>query len=226
MISGIYKITSLVNSKIYIGSAVNFKSRKSSHFNCLKNFSHPNKYLQASYDKYGKENFKFEIISECPKEYLIKMEQWFIDKLKPEYNICKTAGNKLGVKHSNETKLKISNSNKGRIISQESRDKISETLTGRKNKAHSLETKAKISNKNKGRSYNSREDLLKRTLLSLKVTCKKVDHIDKFKNIIQTFNSLADAGRVMNIDYRRISMCVTGKRKSYKGMFFKYSENE
>ena len=103
--SGIYKITNTVNNKIYIGSALNFKQRFYVHKSSLKRNKHHSKYLQRSYNKYGIENFKFEVIAICPPEYLIKLEQWFLDNLKPEYNICKTAGSQLGVKHSLNTRL-------------------------------------------------------------------------------------------------------------------------
>jgi hypothetical protein len=37
---------------------------------------------------------------------LISREQYYIDLLNPEYNICKVAGSRLGCKHSPETLLK------------------------------------------------------------------------------------------------------------------------
>ena len=67
MLSGIYKITNKVNGKFYIGSANNLKRRKWEHFCNLKHNKHCNKKLQYSYNKYSKENFKFEILSNCPK---------------------------------------------------------------------------------------------------------------------------------------------------------------
>ena len=96
MNSGIYKITNLVNKKIYIGSAINFIHRKSDHFSRLRGNYHYNRHLQRAFNKYGEVNFIFETIAFCPKEYLLKLEQWFIDNLKPDYNICKIAGNTLG----------------------------------------------------------------------------------------------------------------------------------
>lgn len=98
--SGIYKITNLINDKIYIGSTIHFKKRWDLHKSQLKRQKHKNTYLQNVYNKYGKDNFKFEILAICPKEYLIKMEQWFIDNMKPEYNICKIAGRTIGIKKS------------------------------------------------------------------------------------------------------------------------------
>ncbi len=92
MLSGIYKITNLVNNKFYIGSSCNLKNREWQHFNQLKRNKHSSSKLQNSYNKHGKNNFKFEIIAICPDIYLVKLEQWFLDNLKPHYNICKKAG--------------------------------------------------------------------------------------------------------------------------------------
>jgi len=56
---------------------------------------------------YGHENFNLEIIEYCNKEFVIDREQYYIDLLKPEYNILRKAGSSLGFKHSMETLLKF-----------------------------------------------------------------------------------------------------------------------
>jgi len=94
--SGIYKIANLITGDFYIGSAVKFKNRFYGHKYCLRNQKHSNKYLQRVWDKYKEENFKFEILATCPKEYLLKLEQWFIDTQKPKYNLTPTADSLLG----------------------------------------------------------------------------------------------------------------------------------
>ncbi len=109
MKAGVYKIVNLVNFKFYIGSANNLKRRKGEHFCNLKYNRHINKKLQNAINKYGIENFKFEVLAICPKEYCIKLEQWFIDNLKPEYNILTMANSRFGIKQSDEQKEKSSN---------------------------------------------------------------------------------------------------------------------
>ncbi len=105
--SGIYSIKNLINNKLYIGSSVNITRRWYDHIHKLKHNKHKSQYLQRSYNKYNKENFKFEVLAYCPPEYCIKLEQWFLDNMKPEYNTCKKAGNTLGFKHSEVTKEKF-----------------------------------------------------------------------------------------------------------------------
>ena len=77
---GIYRIRNIINNKIYIGSAFNFKTREKRHFNQLRKGKHHSVLLQRAFDKYGEENFVFEIIykakeEELNKEDLLKLEQ-------------------------------------------------------------------------------------------------------------------------------------------------------
>jgi group I intron endonuclease len=64
MNKGIYKIRNLINGKVYIGQSEKLTHRKWSHFYSLDRGKHYNEYLQKSYNKYGKENFVFEVIEE------------------------------------------------------------------------------------------------------------------------------------------------------------------
>jgi len=146
--SGIYKITNLINNKIYIGSAVNFRERKNGHLHRLRKNKHHSQYLQRSYNRHGEENFKFEIL-ECVenKEDLIKREQYYIDALNPHYNTCKTAGSMLGMVHSIETKLKISEAGRGKKQSPELIERRAKSNRGKK---RSLESREKMSKNRKG----------------------------------------------------------------------------
>jgi group I intron endonuclease len=81
--SGIYKITNLSDGKFYIGSSVDLKRRKSEHAKMLENGTHHSSYLQNAYNKYGKNNFKFEIIELVDDDKLRDVEQRYLDKLKP-----------------------------------------------------------------------------------------------------------------------------------------------
>ena len=63
--------------------------------------------------KYGYSNFQLEILEYCEPSKCIEREQYYIDLLKPEYNILKTAGSRLGSKQSVEAREKISLSLRG-----------------------------------------------------------------------------------------------------------------
>lgn len=94
MNSGIYKITNLQTNKYYVGSTKDFKIRKQCHFSRLKNNSHTNKHLQNAYNKYGIDNFKFEIVEYVKEELLLDIEQSYIDDSEKEdiYNKTYIAG--------------------------------------------------------------------------------------------------------------------------------------
>jgi group I intron endonuclease len=157
MKTGIYKITNIINNKIYIGSAVNIKNRWARHIGDLSRKEHHSIKLQRSYDKHGIDSFKFEIIEECSKENLIIIEQHYIDLFDTYnngYNCSPIAGNTLGFKHSEESKKKMSISrkglntwSKGSKSSDETKRKLSIAGKGRK---HTSESKNKISKSKMG----------------------------------------------------------------------------
>lgn len=115
-VSGIYMITNIINDKNYIGSASNFRYRRKHHRYYLNTDKHHNKYLQRSWDKYGENAFVFILLERCSKEQLIEREQIWLNIYNcfaPDngYNIRTKAENSLGLKHSAETKLKMSKNN-------------------------------------------------------------------------------------------------------------------
>lgn len=72
---GIYKITNKINNKVYVGESLNIIKRWSEHINELKNNNHCNYKLQTDWNKYGENNFKFEVIlylDESIKNYVDK----------------------------------------------------------------------------------------------------------------------------------------------------------
>lgn len=147
--SGVYKIVNLTNNKIYIGSSRDLGSRRSGHFCDLKNQVHHCVYLQRVYNKLTEEDFSFEVIEFCKEDLLIEREQYWIDLLKPEYNICQIASSTLGFHHSEEAKEKMSIRRKGKSYHSEFQLKrLSEVHTG---KVLSGETKKKLSKVLKGR---------------------------------------------------------------------------
>ena len=94
MSCGIYRIINLVNNKFYIGSSNNIERRWSKHKRMLNCNKHHSRHLQNSWNKYGQENFIFEIIEECLKEILLEREQWYLDELQcylreNGFNVCK-----------------------------------------------------------------------------------------------------------------------------------------
>lgn len=113
-VSGVYKITNKINGKCYIGESVDVFKRFSDHKN-PKNLKTHYKIYRA-FAKYGIENFSFEILSKCPKEYLGKLEMFFIkhfDSVNNGYNITQGGKGGFGPKHSDGQKEKWRQSRKG-----------------------------------------------------------------------------------------------------------------
>jgi len=152
MKSGIYLIKNIINKKVYIGSAVNIDKRWKEHKKLLKQGKHHSKHLQYAWNIDGQLNFKFEIIEEVSNPlHLLSYEQVYLDYYKSYerergYNICKVAGSMLGIKHSKETKQKMSKTHTGKRFSEESKNKMSEA---KKNMTE--ETKQKMSETHTGK---------------------------------------------------------------------------
>jgi len=77
--TGIYQIRNKANSKLYIGKASNLYRRKYQHFGELNSNKHKNKYLQSSFNKYGADNFVFEVLEFCNIDELGKREYYWMN---------------------------------------------------------------------------------------------------------------------------------------------------
>lgn len=153
----VYQTTNLINNKIYIG--------KHTTYNLNDDYLGSGKHLRRAVNKYGKENFRKEIL------FILETEQEALDKEKELVNlsfICdimtynlQVGGNGgwpkgsnhpfLGKKHTNDTKQKISFSNSGKKPTEEVRKKMSNThktngsMVGDKNPAKRADVRLKIS---------------------------------------------------------------------------------
>lgn len=153
--SGIYKIVNNITGKFYIGQTYNLWKRKKDHWYKLLGNRHRNQHLQHAWNKYGEDNFEFVPIVICELKELNYYEQKCVDLLNPYYNIrLECVNNNLGLKHTEETKRKISLGNKGKQFSEETRRKISEYQKSYTHPLSSDETKMKISLSHKGKTFS------------------------------------------------------------------------
>jgi len=85
---GVYKILNLLNGNLYIGSTkMTFLKRYHHHISMLRNNKHKNAHLQNAFNKYGENNFSFEILEICSKENCLLREQYYLDNNNNLYNI-------------------------------------------------------------------------------------------------------------------------------------------
>ncbi len=79
---GVYKIVNISTGKYYVGSTImTFLKRWYHHQSLLRSGKHKNTYLQNSYNKYGDNDFEFQIIEVCDKDQCLVREQYWLDKL-------------------------------------------------------------------------------------------------------------------------------------------------
>lgn len=79
-LTGIYKITNIINGKSYIGQSINIYKRWKREIedsNSVKShcYNYP---LMRAFRKYGINNFKFEVIEECDVEELNQREMYWV----------------------------------------------------------------------------------------------------------------------------------------------------
>lgn len=136
---GIYRL--IINDASYIGSAVNLANRLRQHLMDLAAKRHVNRHLQRAYCKYGAIDFEIVEFLTC-RDALIEREQFHIDALKPRYNISPRAGSQLGFRHSEASRKRISEIQKGKKLRPETILKMSAASRGRK---ASPETRIRLS---------------------------------------------------------------------------------
>lgn len=93
---GIYQVRNLINNNFYIGSTKSLLRRKGEHFDSLRLGNHWNNHLQNAFNKYGEQNFVFEVIEFCEPDIRYEIEQYWLDKFYGE-DFCYNLSDKAGV---------------------------------------------------------------------------------------------------------------------------------
>ena len=102
---GIYKITNLLNNKCYIGQSIQIEKRFAQHKSPYERNRHPELPLYKAIEKYGIENFSFEVIEECKQEELDEKEKFYIKHFQSMchqngYNILAGGDTRAGENHA------------------------------------------------------------------------------------------------------------------------------
>lgn len=81
----IYKVTNKVNGKSYIGKTSNLRLRRNNHFHEAFSNKYPNNYFHNALRKYGKKDFKWNVLCECKKMEVDLLEKEYIKKYGTHY---------------------------------------------------------------------------------------------------------------------------------------------
>jgi len=203
---GIYKITNLVNNKIYIGCASNIRTRKNGHLYDLRKGVHKNDYLQKAWNKYGELNFKFEVVELCDTDLLHEKEHFWVD-----YYSC--LDREIGYN------LKPTDPDGCSLHSEETKEKLRQHFKGKKLHPNCYEA---------GKKYNHSEEC-KINLAKAREKLKNVDfykvHSIKRKQVKNTitgeiYESLRVASDILNIPKYELSRRLLGKRKNNTNLIY------
>ena len=188
--NGIYRIYCKENNKSYIGSAactksntktrIGFNARFLNHQTQLSKNKHRNAYLQNAYNLYGEESFTFEIVEFCHPDDCAEKEIYYMEQYQ----------SMIGENGFNIIKQPLTNY--AGNFTQEHKDKISKSLTGRTRPV---------------------EDVVKYS--------KTVLQYDLEGNFIREYYSMSEASRVTGIQRQDIGQQILGNGKTAGGYFWK-----
>jgi len=234
MSCGVYIIENILSQKVYVGSSQDIFLRFKQHESRLRRNVHQNTRLQHAWNKYGKQNFKFKILLECLPEHLLVQEQFFMDALKPWYNICPVAYSSRGRKDSDETKKKKSEAVLRIPVKAVVQLDISGNFLCRYTSAKEAAAAAGICAKSLQQSLAGRNFLAGGFRWKYEGEKEKGSNnwkkkIDQYftkvpgLKTIATFSSIKEASEKTGILRSTISMCLAGKYKTAGGYGWRYS---
>lgn len=214
---GVYKIINKINGKMYIGSSINLKKRKTDHFkpyriNRLKHLP-----IYEAMIEFGRDNFKFEVIEECSEKDLLERENYYLDKYKTYEN-----GYNVSSKAITMHDEKLFDENAERLRKMNNKNWADEEYRKQMSKANSDLQKERLKNPE---YLAEKSKQLKKYTDSIK---KPVGKYDKQGNLIATYEGVRDAERKTGINSQQISAVALGKprRKSAGGYVWKYLQEK
>ena len=244
----VYKHTS-PSGKVYIGI-----TRQKPHDRWDRGRGYKfNRHFSNAIKKYGWSNIVHEVLIEGLSQKEAEAKEVELIALynssdrRYGYNIA------LGGRVNNiseETRIKMSNSHKGKKLSREQRKKMSEAQRGEKHpmygKHHTEESRRKMSEGHKGKTpwckgLNLTDDHKSKISLALMGNKPTAETIEKWRNsnqskmtpveqidvatgkMVARFNSASDASRTTGIDASSIAKCCRGKRKIAGNFHWRYA---
>jgi len=222
----IYLIKNKIDSTCYVGQTR--QKKVEARWQSYK-YYHTG-YIGNAIQKYGLDNFEFSVLHELPDEQLDDMEKLEIKErqtLVPNgYNI--QPGGILCPVVSEETRVKISISNKGLVRSDETRKKMSVAQKGR---LITPEHREKLSKLKKGKPLTKPQTEISKQKRSDALSGKyfynsRQKSIDKFTLdgvFVENFKTQRSAASSVGSHHELIGKCCKGIKTDYGGFIWRYS---
>lgn len=212
--TGIYKITNLVNGSIYIGQSLAIERRFQEHLYkpFYKQDDQYNTPLYRAIRKYGKENFSFEVIEECSAELLNERETYWIDFYhsfirdnNKGYNLTRGGEGNISIIHDRILDLWDEGKSIGNIAKELEICKASVIK-------HLIGYKTYSSEESKRRGYDSLKKMIKMYDLSFR--------------LIKTFSSADEAAKEIKVTPDTIKNCCSHRTNICKQKYIFCFEDE
>ncbi len=196
-------------ARIYVGSAANFATRWEHHKTDLRKNQHDNLKLQRHCNKYGISDLEFSVIEDgiyIDRIHILAREQMWFDRFSfdgtglPYFNMTPIAGCNIGVKYSEESKRRISEAHKGKIVSEETRMKLRNYNLGRKTT----------------KEQRKRQSIAQQ---------KAIYQFDLNGVFIKEWDSLKKAAECLGIKRNCISSAVNGVYRRYGGYVWRFKKD-
>lgn len=229
VICGIYKITNLVNGKIYIGESVDIYRRISQHKKIGKSKNgykrDKDKPLYRALKKYGIDNFSFEIIEECEQNIRFDREMYWIS-----YYGCTTKRGKgynqsdggEGGSGFSQMREAYQYDLDGNFIAKYKSIKEATTAIGASSDNGLVQNAIGKENKQAGGYQWRYEYFDKIPAYKIERHCYKIACYDNNGKLEKVFNSSIEAAKELEVDRTAIIYACSDKGKFCKNKIFRY----
>lgn len=232
---GVYKITNLINGKIYVGQSVDIERRWEQHKRIgqgqLNGFyaKDGRRPLYRAINKYGVNSFKFEILELCSEEMLYEREQYWIDLLHANTKNC--TGYNLndggaGNKNNTQQRYAYQYDLDGNYIGEyESITKATLSM-GLKPNSGAIQNAIGVEGKTSCGYQWRYEKLNKISAISYYSKRNKVAMYDKNGKLLKIFANTTEAGNSINKTHSAIEYNCKNKSKYCGGYIFRYFDEK
>lgn len=212
-LSGVYLIFNKITGDYYIGSASTnrFYARFSNHLLYLTG----SKIVKLAIRKYNLINFAFLILELYPEKInkennkkLLDLEDFYLKSLLPNYNILTEAASSFGYKHTELSRIKMKNN-----FTLQRKEFITNL---NKNKEFSAETKEKL---RKSALTRQKVTFSSEALLNMKKKSKSIILYNLNYTVFNEYLSITEAAKDINCNPKTINRTLKTEKKILKRRF-------